>query len=69
MRVGQEEGLNDVVARRRLQVAALAAARLCVVISEFLTLHKAVAGERHNHVAARNKVALIEVSIFRQVDC
>ena len=69
MRVGQEEGLNDVVARRRLQIAALAAARLCVVISEFLTLHKAVAGERHNHVAARNKVAFIEVSIFRQVDC
>ena len=68
VRVGDEELGDLVVLRHLLNLAALAAARLSVVVGEVLALDVAAARERDDHVAARNQVALVEVRIAHEVD-
>ena len=68
MRIGDEDFLNFIVFRRRLNVTALAATNLGLVVGKLLTLHVAVARKRNDHVTTGNKVALVEIRIAQRIN-
>ena len=68
MRIGYEDFLNFIVFRRRLNVTALAATNLSLVVGKLLTLHVAVARKRNDHVTTGNKVALVEIGIAQRIN-
>ena len=68
MGISDKEFRDFVILRHFLNFTTLATTHLGVVVSKVLTLNKAPTRKRHNHVATRDQITLIEVRVTHRID-